>query len=441
MEKKTSFNDKIIAFVMDKLAGPMGKIGDNVIMTSIRDGLIGATPVIIIGSIFLLLAVVGQPWIGKGGPLLPFLTPFSDKFLVAYSLTMSILSLYVAIGIAMSYAKHYKLDQMTAAMMGVMSFILITTNEVKDGAIAVGSWGAEGLFAAISVSLLSVWIYRICKEKNLIIKMPPGVPQGVGNAFSALIPFAIVIIIAWGIRTVIGFNLVAFLSEVMKPLFAVTDNIGVFAGRIFTGMLFWSVGLHGDNMIIPIITPLQTAWVAENAKALASGVSPYDLPYVWTMGVERMVLWTSSAWGLLFWMFRSKVKYIKALAAACTPAAIFTIIEPLVFGLPIVMSPFLIIPFILSATIAGIVTYGAMALHLCARLFIDLPWATPPPLYAYLGTGGDWKAVLLVVINFLIGVIIYYPFFKAFEKSDLEKESQKELELTAAQTKVGQVQL
>lgn len=433
MAEKKSFNDKLMDFVMDKLAGPISKAADNVVVSAIKDGLVGATPVIILGSIFLLLAIVGQPWIGNGGPLIPALSPLTGQFLVAYNLTMNILSLYACIGIAMSYAKHYKMDLLGSALMSLMSFLLITTNVVNDGTISIAPFAASGLFAAIISSIFAVWVYRMCIQKNLVIKMPAGVPQGVGNAFSALIPFVIVAIVTWGLRSIVGFDIISLLSTIMKPLFAATDNIVVFTIRIFLGNILWSVGLHGDNMLNPIITPLLVNWIAENGKAVSEGVDLYHLPHIWTMAVERMSIWTSAAWGLLFWMWRSKVKYVKAMAAACTPAAIFTITEPLIFGLPIVMNPFLLIPFVLSATVSAIVTYGSMAIHLVARPFIELPWATPPPVFAYLATGGDWKAVVVVVVNFLIGVVIYYPFFKTFEKNELEKEKELASEEANAQ--------
>lgn len=422
MTNKGGFNDKVVSFVNERLAGSMSKLEENILLASIKDGLTGATPIIILGSLFLLLAVVGQPWVGRGGPIIPFLSPYSNNLLVAFNLTMGILSLYTCIGIAMSYGKRCKLDLLSSALIGLMSFLLITTNDIKDGSISIAAFGASGLFTAIISSIFAVWIYGLCLKGNLIIKMPKGVPQGVGNAFSALIPFAIVGVTAWGIRTFLGFDLTTSLSAIIKPLFQATDNIFVFTAKILTSMLLWVCGIHGDNMLEPIFSPLKTAWIADNAAAAAKGVALTNLPHIWTQGVERMVIWTSSAWGLIFWMWTSKVKYIKSFAAVCTPAGVFTIIEPLLFGLPLVMNPIFIIPFILSATIASIVTYGAMLLHLCSRLFIDLPWATPPPIYAYLGTGGDWRAVVLVAINFFIGVVIYYPFFKAFEKSELEKE-------------------
>lgn len=119
------------------------------------------------------------------------------------------------------------------------------------------------------------------------------------------------------------------------------------------------------------------------------------------------------------------------MAGIATPAAIFTIVEPVIFGLPIVLNPFFIIPFILSGTIAAIVTYSAFSLHLINRVFVELPWATPPFISGYVATGGDWKGVLMVVINFAIGVVVYYPFWKAYEKSEKQKESNQENEQTA----------
>lgn len=420
--EKNSFSDSVVAFVMDKLAEPMSKLGDNVILSSIRDGLVGATPIIVIGSLFLLLGTMGQPWIGEGGPLLPFLAPYSGKFLTAFSLTMNCLALYASISTAISYAKHYKLDLLGSGLLGLMAFLLITTSDIKDGTISLAPFAASGLMAALIAAVFSVWVYHLCKIKNLVIRMPRGVPQGVGNAFSALIPFVIVAIVTWGIRSMGGFDFVGFLGTVMKPVFAATDNIVAYTFKTFLQMLLWVCGLHGDNMLAAIVQPLVLSNVAENAKALSSGVPINELPYIWTTGLERMTVWPAAAWPLIFWMYTSKVTYVRALAGACTPAAIFTIIEPLVFGLPVVMNPYLLIPFILSATVAGFVVYGAMALHVTSRVFIELPWATPPPVFAYLATGGDWKAVGLVGVSFLIGLVIYYPFFKVFEKSELAKE-------------------
>lgn len=419
----TSFSQKMLNFVNEKFAPVMAKIDDNPIVSIIKNSLVGTIPIIIMGSLFMVLGALGQPWIGKNEPLLPFLAPFAGKLLLVFNLTMGIMSLYVAVSIAINYAKKYKLDINSSAIIGLMAFLLGIVGEVSDGMISIGSFGAQGLFATFVIAFISMYIYRKCIENNIIIKMPEGVPPQIGNAFSALIPIVFIVLLTWGIRTVIGFDLVSVLAIIMKPIFNAADSIWVYTLKIFLELLLWAGGLHGSSMLQSIVSPLKLQFITENAEALASGVSPTNLPRIWTTGLWRITVWPATIWSLMFWMYKSKLKHVKSLAIASTPGAIFTIIEPIIFGLPVVMNPFLIVPFILSGTIASFITYGAQSLQLTSRFFAEVPWATPPPVLALLGSG-DWKNIVLVAINVLVGIVIYYPFFKAYEKHELEKQSQ-----------------
>ncbi|MFO6295583.1 PTS transporter subunit EIIC, partial [Pseudomonas aeruginosa] len=47
--------------------------------------------------------------------------------------------------------------------------------------------GSQGLFVAIVISLLSTEIYRLVASRNLVIRMPDGVPPAVAKTFLALI--------------------------------------------------------------------------------------------------------------------------------------------------------------------------------------------------------------------------------------------------------------
>ncbi|SHS64230.1 PTS system oligo-beta-mannoside-specific EIIC component [Mycobacteroides abscessus subsp. abscessus] len=423
MEKqKPSFLEKISNFVVDRLAGPMAKFGGIPAVAAVKDGLVAIVPIVIIGSLFLLIAMLGLPGTFSENALIPALSSFSPKLLVFFNITMNFLSLYAAVAIGMNYAKHFNIDSINAALLSVAAFFLININDLSNG-MDVTNFAAGGLFAAIISSLISIRIYRFFLEKRITIKMPDGVPPNVANAFVALIPFFVIFTLLWVVRSILNFDITAFLNTVLGPVFSGTDSIFVYVPRVFIGLLLWSVGMHGDNMIGPIFEPLKLQWVAENAEALASGVDLKDLPHVWTTVVERITVWPAAAWGILFWMWRSKLKQARTMAGIATPAAVFTIIEPIVFGLPIVLNPFFIIPFIISGTIAAIVTYGAFSLHLINRVFVELPWATPPFISGYVATGGDWKGVLMVFINFAIGIIVYYPFWKAYEKAERQKES------------------
>jgi len=421
-KSKTSFLDQISNFVVNRLAGPMAKFGGIPVVAAVKDGLVAIVPIVIIGSLFLLLAMLGLPGTFSEGALIPALSSLSPKLLVFFNITMNFLSLYAAVAIGMNYAKHFNIDSINAALLSVAAFFLININDLTNG-MDVTNFAAGGLFAAIISSLISIRIYRFFLEKKITIRMPDGVPPNVTNAFVALIPFLVILTLLWIVRSIMNFDITVFLNSVLGPIFSGTDSIFVYVPRVFIGLLLWAVGMHGDNMIGPIFEPLKLQWVAENAEALSNGVNLKELPHIWTTVVERITIWPAAAWGILFWMWRSKLKQAKTLAGIVTPAAVFTIIEPIVFGLPIVLNPFFIIPFILSGTIAAFVTYGAFSLHLVNRVFVELPWATPPFISGYVATGGDWKGVLLVIINFAIGIIVYYPFWKAYEKAEKQKES------------------
>jgi len=415
--KKKSFNDKMFEIIDSKLGPVFSKIGENKIVRTISGGMMLTVGVLTIGSILLMLFGLATNY-----KFFSFLAPIAGPLLIGYQLTMGLTGLFVAVAISGTYAKQYNMEILSSSITGLAAFILLTST-VTDGAIAITNLGAQGIVAAIISSLVAMSILRLFKEKNITIKMPDGVPPEIAATFSSLIPSFLVLVLMWLIKSVFNFDLVSAVQALLTPIFSAVDSIGAFSLRFLLGQAVWSVGLHADAILTGITGPLTSTWIVANADAAAAGVAATKLPYIWTASTERMVGWTASIWGLMFWLLRSKSKKLRTIATAGLPSAIFTIIEPILFGLPIVFNPYLIVPFILSATVAAIFTYGVMALGLVSRFYVALPWITPPPILGFLGTGGDWKMVIVVIINTIIGILIYAPFFKAYEKSELEKEA------------------
>lgn len=408
--------------LMMKFSGPVAKFAELPAIQAVQNGLIAVMPLIIIGSLFLIIALLGTDAIG-GVVLLPFISPFTEKLLVMNSLTMSFLSAYCAVAIPMSYAEKLGENQKTCGVLGLAIFFVFTLNGVVDGQISVTAFSATGLFAVIISSLLGVRLYKLVTDRNITIKMPESVPPAIGNAFTSLIPFAVVLTVCWFIRTLLDFDLVAFLTTALTPLVSAADNMGVYVLDRTVSALLWSVGLHGDNMwTTPIFQPFTLMWTEENAAAMAAGQA---LPHIWTnSGIDRISTWPALVWPLIFLMVTSKVKYLRTLGWACLPAAVFTIVEPVIFGLPVALNPFLIIPFIIIALVSAVFSYGFFALGLCAKFFVTMPWATPPFILGPLGTG-DFRALIVTAGCFIIGLLIYIPFWRMFEKHLLEEEEKK----------------
>lgn len=417
MAKAKKFSGGLEAIV-EKMAAPLVKLAAFPAMKAIQGGLVQTMPVIIVGSIFLVLNVLGGTSVGDGTSILPFLSPLSSKFYVMNMYTIGFLGLYSSAAIAMNYGELLGIDVKTSGILGLTSFVIITLDREPD----ITVFSAQGLIVAILISVISVRIYKFLKDRNIVIKMPEAVPPNISNAFTSLIPFLAVYTLCWFVRVAIGFDFSSWLMDLLAPIFKASDNIFVFTFKQGIQNLLWSVGLHGDNMVDSVFIPLRQIWTAENAEAIANGVAGTQLPHIWTSnGIERLITWPAAVWPLLLYMVTSKVKYLRTLGWACIPSAIFTIVEPVIYGLPIALNPYLMLPFLLVTLITSFISYGIFELGLVSRFFAAMPWATPPFLLGPLGTG-DWKSVLVVVLVFVIGLIIYRPFFKKFEKSLLEED-------------------
>lgn len=441
MSEKKSFFDKVSDWTM-VIAEPMAKFASIPWVASLQAGMVAIMPIIIIGSLFLVFSVLAQPWIAIGGVptvILPFLTPYTGKLLVAFNLTMNFLGLYAAVAIAMSYAEKIDVPQKAAGLLGLTTFLLMTINsttlsgEVADaagnmvpfsiGGIPISSFSASGLFTAIIIGLISVKLYKLVVDSGVVIKMPEGVPPMIADSFTALIPYTVVFTLAWLTRTVLDFNLVTWMTTLIAPLFTAADNVIVYTLSNTLVALFWGMGIHGDNMIGVITGPFTTMTIAANADAMAAGL---ELPYIWTQQLTRMHGWTASVWPLFIFMFTTKLPGKKALASTALPAGIFTIIEPVMFGLPLALNPILFVPFILTWVVGSVFTYSVVAMGLVGRFFANLPWATPPFLLGP-AASGDWKWVIVIALNVAIGYVIYYPFWKVYEKVEFAKLENSEV--------------
>lgn len=421
------FNEKLNDGIM-KISGPLIRFAELDSISSIQEALVACVPIIVIGSIFLVFGVLGSPTVGLSGePTLQFLAPYSDNFYGMNDLLMNFLALYLCLALSLTYSKKKGIDPISGVLLGSAFFFVFNIGSVEDGMISVANFSATGLFSTMVSTILILNLYKFLVDKNITIKLPKEVPPNVGAAFTSLIPYAIVLTIGWVIRSLMGIDIVAIFTTFLTPYVDAADNIVTYTFREFMTNLLWAVGLHGDNMFAaPIFSPFETMWLADNAQAIQNGVAGTDLPHIMTYnGIDRMTNWTATVWPLIFLMIRSDIKHLKALGWACLPSALFTIVEPVMFGLPLALNPFLLLPYLVISVITAIVSYSAFSLHLISRFYISLPWATPPFILGPVGTGGDLGTLVLLVVIFIIGLVIYTPFFKKYEEHLKSKQKQE----------------
>ncbi|MCR1927105.1 PTS sugar transporter subunit IIC [Enterococcus gallinarum] len=424
-----------VGFIEQKLMPVANKVGMQRHMVAIRKGIIATLPLTIVGSFFTILLNFPIESVAA------FIEPYREVLDIPFRYTVGLLALYATFGIASSLAKSYKLDSLTAGILATMSFLITAAPPIRvlesvEGVIDAGRFinvanlGSGSLFGAIVTAILSVEIYRFFIVKNITIKMPDGVPPEVTNSFMALIPGGAILVLFWVIRHIIGFDINGFLSNLLMPLKDVLAGNSLFGGllTVFLICFFWLLGIHGPAIMGPVIRPFWDISIAENMEVFQSTGNAHELPNIFTEQFLQWFVWIGGAGttlALVVLFLFSKSNYLKQLGRLSILPGIFNINEPVIFGAPIVMNPILGIPFLVAPLITTTISYFATTTGIVPMIAARLGFAIPAPIAAWMSTNWSVDAGILVVVNFLITLAIYYPFFKVFEKQQLEREEEQ----------------
>jgi PTS system cellobiose-specific IIC component len=221
----------------------------------------------------------------------------------------------------------------------------------------------------------------------------------------------------------LGFDIDGVVQTAFQPLVFALDTLPGILMYAFLVTMLWSVGINGDNAMDAIVAPIFLQYLAVNVQAMAQG---QPLPYVTANGFFSTFVnvgGTGATVGLALILLNSKEPGFRKVSRISLPTQIFQINEPIFFGIPIVLNPIFMIPYILNALILTTCTYLLMYWNVIHRPFVNVPWTTPPIIGQYLVTGGDWKAAVWGVVSIFIAMLIYYPFAKVAERQRLAAEA------------------
>lgn len=370
------------------------KISRNIYLQAIKDGFLGCMPIVLTSSIFLLIATLP----GVVGITLP--QPLIDWCNKLYNFTMGVMGIMVAGTTAKNFTASMNrrmpagkvLNDGSTMVAAQCSMLLLAvtqfTTKFNGSELSVfdcTSMGTRGLFSAYIAAFITVWVYKFCVSRDLTIKLPKEVPGAIAQNFRDIIPFggAVIIcgIIDVVVRNLMGVPFSELLIKLLSPLFTAAETYpGLILIQAATAF-FWFIGVHGPS-IVPLL--------------------------------------------LILFM---KSKQLKAVGKASIVPVAFAVNEPLLFGAPMILNPYMLIPFVA----AGCVNVSV------AKFFIDnvgmngfsfvVPWATPAPIGIFITTNFQLIALVFVAIIILLDAIIYLPFLKAYDKLLCDQEAERAAEL------------
>lgn len=418
------------------------KISRNIYLQAIKDGFLGCMPIVLTSSIFLLIATLP----GVVGITLP--QPLLDWCNKLYNFTMGVMGIMVAGTTAKNFTASMNrrmpagkvLNDGSTMVAAQCSMLLLAvtqfTTKFNGSELSVfdcTSMGTRGLFSAYIAAFITVWVYKFCVSRDLTIKLPKEVPGAIAQNFRDIIPFGGAVIIC-GIIDVIVRNLMGvpfseLLIKLLSPLFTAAETYpGLILIQAATAF-FWFIGVHGPSIVQPGIDPIRLANQAENLQVLLAGGHPaHSLTFNMSLVGEFGGTGATFIVPLLLILFM-KSKQLKAVGKASIVPVAFAVNEPLLFGAPMILNPYMLIPFVA----AGCVNVSV------AKFFIDnvgmngfsfvVPWATPAPIGIFITTNFQLIALVFVAIIILLDAIIYLPFLKAYDKLLCDQEAERAAEL------------
>lgn len=404
------------------------KIQENRYISSITNGLISATTLLMVGSLFAILNSLPisayQEWIISLN-LKTFLA-------IPVNVTTNILSLYLVFIIAFIFVKKSnRSESLEVGLLALMSFFILTPFEVDEN-FAITSlssqwFGASGMFTSFLVALAVASVCVTLLNKNLYIKMPEGVPEAISKTFSALVPGFIIAIVSLIVRIVFSFSqfnsLHNFIYGIIGiPLSKLGNSFWAFLLFVILIHVFWFIGIHGSLMVIGIVAPILMPLGIENLTAFNAG-APIPNILTTTFLFQSIGAVAGNTLGLVILMLFAKSKRYKTMGKIGIVPGLFSINEPILFGTPIIMNFNLLIPFIVVPVISFLGAYGLTLINILPRVNgVSVPTGVPIIVGGFMIGGLKWA--MYQVVTTIISILIYYPFFKKMDSKELLLEGQ-----------------
>ncbi len=352
----------------------------------------------------------------------------------------------MCIGIGYYFSKDKGCDPIFGGAIALAAFILVTPMEVahvtEEGAtimvsnvLDINRLGARGMFVGMIGSFLAAFLYCWTTKKNWTIKMPDSVPPAVSKSFSALIPACLTLTVFLLVR--IGFeftpwtNIHDFIYEVVQaPLTSLGSTLGATIVAIFAVQLLWFFGLHGQIIVNSVLDPIWNALTLENLTAFQAGAEIPNIVTkqfieIFTVGIGGSGMTLAA---VIILAFFCKHKQLKQVGRLALPAGCFNVNEPVIYGLPIVLNPTIVIPWILAPIINVCIVYFAMASGLVPYTTgITVPWTTPIFISGMLATN-SFMGGLIQLVEFAVVFICWQPFLKTMDRQ-MQKDYPEEVEV------------
>lgn len=414
---------KLIQWLNESFAPKMGKFANNIWVMTIKDSIMQTLPFIFLGSIFCCLTIL------ENYVSLPF------SFWTPFGWTMSKISLLVAFLIPFNYMekKRFRKQRFNAAMTGLIMFLIVISPQVvADGTVGFGhdALGAGGMFVAMFTGIFTSLVMGAF-AKFSFFKEDSVIPDFVRAWFDSMLPIGICVCTGWIVVLLLNVDLYNIILSIFMPLASFIQTPFGFMLIMFIYCFLYSMGIS-SWVLNPVTSPVFLAAITANVAMAAAGTATASsLNLVTSETIYSAYMWVGGigcTLPLVIMMIFAKSKRLKALGTACFVPGVFNINEPVVFG-AIAWNPLLMIPMWLQGIIIPLIVYIFTKVIVIAPIpqLVFSMWYCPYPISTWITTQSVTGLILLAIV-IVVSSIIWYPFFKVYDKQEADAEAAKAAE-------------
>ena len=399
-------------------------------LVALRNSFISLLPITIVGS----LAVAIQSLVSAAQTQLGWTTfalmmhPLVLVSRIVWRGTLMLFALYLAQSLGYHLAKVFETNRLAGSIVSVASFTMSVANfaELTNGqqhfvlqrAFDISQFDSSGVFTAIVFGSIGFSFYLLFYRARMVIRLRATLPHAEIAAFEALIPAMAAIFLVGGINLIFQTMTKTYfgswlLDTIQMPLLHMGQGFGMVLLVTALVSVFSFFGLSGPGALAPL---LDSIWLTAQNVNVAAVVNHRQPGYLWTRSSFDVFAWCGGAGGTLVLimviLIIAKKSDLQAMAKVALGPSFLNIGEPIVFGLPIVLNPIYLIPFVLAPVVNVALSYWVTWLHLVNPVQVSVPSIMPPILGAYFATNYDWRAIILCLVNLVVAALIWMPFVK-----------------------------
>ncbi|MBL1071295.1 PTS sugar transporter subunit IIC [Lactobacillus kitasatonis] len=425
---------RLVKWLEDYVLPIASRLGQVRWLVALRDAFISLMPITIAGSLAVLIkSLITDAKVHLGWNTFAFaMQPLVSISDLVWRGTFSLYACFFALALGYQLAKNFEGNRLAAAIVSLSSFSLSIANYAKirfhgesvvvKNAFDISQFSTTGLFTAILFGSIGFLIYYACYKARFMLHLSTNMPHAEQAAFDSLIPAMVAVFSVGGINYL--FQAVThdyfgdwLLTTIQMPLVKWGQGFGTVLLVTLLVQVFWFFGINGLGVLSPILDSIWLTAQNGNITAATSGKVP---PYVWVRGSFNVFAWFGGAGGTLMLIVAilvfSKRSDYRTIAKIALAPGIFNIGEPILLGLPVVLNPVYLIPFLLTPVVNVAFSYWVSVMGLVNPVQVAVPSIMPPIIGPFLACNYDWRAIILSIVDMLIAFAIWSPFVIAADK-------------------------